>query len=529
MRIVAALLAASLLFGGPAAAAPAADAVLLDARRLAERGDRPAALDLLENRLAQPGIAVPDAAALHLEAAGQAVAARDRARARQHLSRLDALLPELARTPGQLPYVKLRMGLLHQALGDLRQAEPLLAAAVPALAAADAATRAQAGNALGMVRLELQRPDDAVLVFRRALELPGLRREVRVQLLVNLADAQLQAGQRAEAAATLARAEAQADGNAAARAAAQLVQAQLLLNQARLREAEALLEQAGARDAPVPDLRGHALMLLARARFDRGQMPEAARTALAAVAAYQESLGDWHPALARTYHLLGNAYGELRDRETAKGFFARAVDIEAAAFGPDSPQAQATQLEWAWIELQEGKREAAERRAAVAAPVLDALEGTNPRLTGLSRVMAGLVAEESGRAALAVQRYREAQALIGRAGEAGKADRGFSLVRLGRLLTRMGQLGDAAAPLDEAIDLYPGLGSAERRRGWRMRWRRGRSCGCARATAGVRWIPAAAPMPCCASGWAPASAARTAPSAAAHARCSRTMRGCWSR
>jgi hypothetical protein len=50
--------------------------------------------------------------------------------------------------------------------------------------------------------------------------------------------------------------------------------------------------------------------------------------------------------------------------------------------------------------------------------------------------------------------------MIALARSSNSPDLGFSLIRLGRLLTRMGRYGEAEPPLDRAIALYERVGGA---------------------------------------------------------------------
>lgn len=451
------LLAATLLLPGTGSAAGPAtpEAAILAARAAASRGDVAAGLRGLEAALARSP-SPPDALALRLEAARLAVAAGERDRAAAHVAALERLLPLFAQAPSVLPRLQREAARLRQQLGDPRRAEPLLAAAAEGLRPSDPDAAGEALNALGMAQVELLRPNEAAATFQRAASLAGTGKW-RATLLVNLGNALLEAGDLDGARAALAGAEGAAL-DPAARNGAQLLRAQLLLRDVRPREAEALLEEAVAA-APDAASRGHALALLANSRFDRGRMPEALRAGLGAAAAYQDSLGPWHPALGRTLHLLGTASGELRDRAGAAAFFARASAIARRAFGPQSSQVAATEIEWAGVELLGGDLRAAERRIAGLAPLPAPADPADARLAGLAQVLRGLVAEARGEQGQAVERFRDAQRLIGLAGALGEVDLSFSEIRLGRLLTRMGRFGEAAPPIDRTVARHERLGS----------------------------------------------------------------------
>ena len=450
-----ALLAALLLAGGAAPSTATPEAAIIAARAAAERGELATGLRGLEAALARAP-SPPDAAALRLEAARLAIALGERDRANAHATALERLLPAFAQAQAVLPRLQREAARLREQLGDPRKAEPLLTAVAQGLAALAPNAAAEAANALGMAQVELLRPGEAAATFRRALARPG-GETWRATLLLNLGGALLEADDLDGARAALAEADG-ATQDAAARDGAVLLRAQLLLRDARLREGETLLEQAGAL-ASNEASRGHALFLLATARFNRGRMPEALRTGLAAAAAYQNSLGPWHPALGRTLHLLGTASGELRDRAGAAAFFARATEIARGAFGPRSSQVLATEIEWAGIELLDGNPRAAERRL-IGLTQPTATTGAEARLAGLAQVVHGLVAETRNASAEAVERFRAAQRLIGRAGAVGEVDLSFSEVRLGRLLTRMGRLNEAGPPIERALARHERLGTA---------------------------------------------------------------------
>jgi hypothetical protein len=177
-----------------------------------------------------------------------------------------------------------------------------------------------------------------------------------------------------------------AEGDVTLSDAVNFAEAQVLLREVRLKDAEALLEEIARRPTlSDPALRWHALLLLATSRFNRGVYPDADTAALAAAEAYRTSLGESHPVLGRTFHTLGTIHNKLHDRSGAASFFARAEAIERRSFGPNSVQFQATEIEQAWLDVQSGDLAAAERRAQTAlmfrrrlCPISDLRGAPNP-------------------------------------------------------------------------------------------------------------------------------------------------------
>jgi CHAT domain-containing protein len=353
---------------------------------------------------------------------------------------------------------------VYAQLGDFRHAAPLLSTAVHGLASSEPAMAAEAASALGTAELELQHPTQAITAFKRELALRekfAADQKGRVIAFVNLSNAELAADDLPAARAASDRAQQEAEGDASLSDAANFARAQVLLREVRLKEAEALLDEIAERPAlSDPALRGHALLLLATSRFNRGIYPEADAAALAAVEAYRGSLGEWHPILARTFRTLGTIHGKLQDRSAAAAYFARAEAIEQRSFGTNSVQYQATEIELAWLEIQSGDLAAAERRASSALKVFRAASLPDRRLEGIARIFLGLIAEAKKRPAEAVDDFRAGQLLIASARGNDSPDLGFSLIWLGRLLTRMGRYNEAEPPLDRAIALYEGLGGA---------------------------------------------------------------------
>ncbi len=455
---------AALIWAATAAAQPL-PAVVADARARAQAGDPGAALRLLEGWIARNGGRTTpiDSAAIQLEAARTAVASSNRDQVVAHLAAAERLAGAFGGDPALKARFHRELARLWEQLGNASRTEAQLHAALAAWPANDPDGAADAGNALGTAQLELRRPADAAASFADSLDLldrAGAIPARRVATLVNLATARLQAGSRAAAEEATARAEAVAGAAPPLRRAAALARAQMLMVQPDLRAAERILTEVADQADPADPVRGHALFLLATARFNRGLTPEAVQAGLAASAAYRSSLGEWHPALARTLHLLGTAYGELRDRKTATGFFTRADEIARRALGPAAAAVQATAIDWAWLELQDGDLGSAERRAGGVVATLGVQSRTEPRLAGLAQILVGLIAEARGQAPEAIARYRAGQQSIELAGPSAATDLGFSLVRLGRLLTRGRRLNEARAPIERAITVYQRAGGA---------------------------------------------------------------------
>jgi CHAT domain-containing protein len=439
---------------------------MLKAGSLAERGDPKRALQILEEWLQHPPVRTSDAdtLALHLEAARQAAAASEPERAAPHLMAVQRLSNSLSRVPVLRARLLRETAQIYAQVGDFRHAVPLLSNAVDGLELTEPATAAEAANALGVAWLELRNPTQAIAVFERELSLLDRAladKKRRVVTLVNLSNAELEAGDLPAARGASDRAQQAAEGDASLSDAVNFAEAQVLLREVRLKDAEALLEEIAERPTlSDPTLRGHALLLLATSRFNRGVYPDADTVALAAAEAYRTSLGEWHPVLGRTFHTLGTIHNKLHDRSGAASFFARAEDIERRSFGPNSVQFQATEIEWAWLDVQSGDLPAAERRANAALKVFQTASLPDQRLEGSTLILLGLIAEAKNRLVEAVQDFRAGQRLVALARSNDSPDLGFSLIRLGRLLTRMGRYEEAEPPLNRAVTLYERVGGA---------------------------------------------------------------------
>ena len=457
----------ALLLGAatPPPSLPAPEPALREAQALTARGDTAGALRVLEKTLARLPARGDEAnaTALHLEAARTAANANETARAKAHLDAFERLSPVFGSAPTLLARLRREAARVATRLGNPQAAERLLSKTVVILAASDAAVAAEAANALGLAQLDLHYYQTAEASFTWSLSLlegAPAPEELRVTVLVNLSSTLIEASRINEARAMVRRAEEAAGTNPRWRNEVALVKAQILLRDSDIPGAKQLLESS-ARDASVDDpSRPHMLLLLATAHFNSGFMPEAIRAGLEAAEAYRVTLGSRHPALARTYHLLGTAYADLKSLARAGEFFVRATDIERASFGDRSVQLQSTELERAWLDVQTDELANAAQRAERALIVLKQANGVDHRLEGIANVILGLVAEKRRDNNRAVDRYRTAQRLVTEARGERSPDLGFSLVRLGRLFTRLRRYDEAQSALDRAVAIYEHAGSA---------------------------------------------------------------------
>jgi tetratricopeptide (TPR) repeat protein len=267
-----------------------------------------------------------DSAVFHVKAAAYAEAGGEPERARDHLREVVRLLPAYAPAPQWHARLAKEAAEIFVRIGDFGSAEPLLTSSSEELVGISLSEAADAANLLGIVRLELRRPDQACPAFEKSLALltrEGAAESRQVPVLHNLAMCQLQSGRTLEARTTIEALRTNSGNDPGLRRQADLVEAQLLLAEAKLKEAGTILRAISEATLDNDPLRGHALFLLAAARFDRGLTREAAEAGLAAAAAYRSTLGEWHPVLARTFHLLGNVYEELWDFSSAEDFFAK--------------------------------------------------------------------------------------------------------------------------------------------------------------------------------------------------------------
>ena len=461
----AALVALALVLGG-AAPIPCAkpQTVLWHAAELATTGKATAALYLLETFLTNCSrrLSDVDSAVIHVKAASYAGSAGEPEKARDHLREVVRLLPAYAPAPQWHARLAKEAAEIFVRIGDFGSAESLLTSSSEELVGVNLAEAADAANALGVVELELRRPEQACSAFETSLALlkqGGAPESSQVPVLYNLATCQVQSGRTEKARTTIEALRASSGDDLRLHRHADLVEAQVLLSEAKLKEAGTILRAIAENTNEDDPVRGHALFLLATARFDRGLTREAAEAGLAAAAACRSTLGDWHPVLARTFHLLGNTYEELWDFSSAEDFFAKAAEIKRRDFGPRSAQFAETEIERGWLELRTGYLESADERARRTLEFLEQRAVPDRRREGLAHILVGLVAEARGDREDAVENYLAGQRLIEMAGGPQSPDLTFSLVRLGRLLTRMGRHQEAKTRLDRAIAIYHQLRS----------------------------------------------------------------------
>jgi CHAT domain-containing protein len=459
-RARAALLAFAVVLGG-AAPIPrdAPQSALDDAAKLAASANPRAALKRLETFLTNSTDHLNDAdsAVIHVKAASYAGLAGEPEEARKHLNEVVRLLPVYAPAPQLHARLAIEAAEIYVQIGDLGSAEPLLASSARELAGVDRVEVADAASALGMVELELLRPEQACAAFDKSLALLSRAKAAqsrRVPVLYNLVMCQLQLGKSTDARRTLQTLKAASTNDPDLRLQAGLAEAQFLLREAKLKEAGTILKGIAETSKDNDPVRGDALFLLATARFDRGLTREAIEAGLAAARAYHTTRGDRHPVLGRTFHLLGNAYEELWDFDTAEDYFFKATGIERFNFGDSSVQYAGTEIERGWLELRTGHAESADGRARRTLKFLEQSAVPDRRREGLAHILVGLVAEAQGRQQDAVDNYLAGQRLIELASGPQSPDLTFSLVRLGRLLTVMGRDQEAEAKLDRAIAIY---------------------------------------------------------------------------
>jgi CHAT domain-containing protein len=440
---------------------------------MAARGELEEALATLEPCFAanRPAVAAPDLAILRLEAAQIATESGEPDRARKHLTAAEEIAGGSAFRTEPILAGRLRRELaaVREKLGDLLPAERLLTSALPPLTSGDPKAAADAMNERGTVRLELLHLSEAIMDFegslvllRRGSRTPGIEPSgpAAATILTNLAIAYAEENdaEHAHAAATRARVAAGTDPGLLS--AADLAEAQALLRDLRIIDAEALLEHVAGQAVLGDPLRGHALLSLAMSRFDRGRMSEAATAATDAIDAYHAAHEERNPAFARAQHALGTALTALGSDVRAAAAFESASSVWRTTFGLQSVPYQMTQIELSWLDLRSDDVTAADRRTR---KILDAIAQVPPpdkRPEGLATILLGLIAEKRDNSQDAILLFRRGQRLIERARGPLSPDLGFSLVRLGRLLTRLGRYTDAAPPLDRAIAIYDHVGGA---------------------------------------------------------------------
>lgn len=441
--------------------------VLTEARTLQSAGNAVAGLARIDRFLDGAGrrSSLPDRAILHLEGARLALAAGTPEQAERHLDAAESIASGSAFRPQPLLQARLQRELARQRerLGDLSRANDLLSAALPTFERGDAVAAAEAMNARGVVRLELLLLDQAQADFRRSLvfaERGQAPIDLRISILSNLTLAAAESGQLLAARVAAMQARQLAQGSDRLLRIADFANAQVLMRELDIATAESILALVAEQAAEDDPLRGHSLMSLANARFNRGRMAEAAEAATQAVEAYRRSIGERHPGYARALHTLGTALAGIGDTQSAEAALKQAKAVQELAFGQTSIQFQASEIELAWLDIRAGRFADADNRGERALRTYALTPPHDARPIGLALVTRGLAAEGMGDRQRAVGFYRQGQARIEQARGPNSPDLGFSLVRLGRLLTRTGAYRDAAPPLDRAIGIYEAAGGA---------------------------------------------------------------------
>jgi len=462
-RLAALLLALVLTGQGAAPPVTGAETVLRSARVLQTSGRPDAALRELAAYLARPAPPSLDHVVIRLEAARAGTAAGRRDAARTHLAAAVRMLVQLRPEAVLRARFQREFARVYESLGDMRGAEPLLQDAIAGLRGHDNAAAAEAANALGVTLTELGRPTAALRALQASLDAlfdAGITGEPVVTALVNMTSAELEAGRPEAARGAAERARQAAESDPLLTPIAQLALAQVLLRESDLVAAEATLNALAEREAPTV-LRAHALHLLATSRFNRGQQPEAAEAGFRALDAYRATLGEAHPAFGRALHTLGVIHIELAAPVAARAFLGRSIAVASAAFGANALQAQLPAIELAALDVQSpGGVAAAEQRARSALAVLRVGSLPDRRPEALATVVLARAAEARAQIDVAVGLYRRAQGIFEATRGSQTPDLGFSLVRLGRMLTRAGRYAEAAPPLDRAIALYERVGGA---------------------------------------------------------------------
>lgn len=452
--------------------------ILQKARTFANNGEYSEALGELEAVFSseRSDISPADLVILRLEAAVIEVNAGKPEKAKQHLERAEQSLsgPAFRSEPVLVARLQHRLATVWDNMGDLRRAEALLTLSLITLTsdARSMSIASDAMNELGTIHLELLQIDAAIQNFKKSLELraaatsnaaKAASEPAAARILTNLAMAYAENNNPANAHAAVTRAREAAGNDKALRAMADLAEAQALLRGLKVAEAEELLNRIAAEAGIDQELRGHALSSLARSQFDRGRMSEAVVSASGAIEAYRAAHQERRPAFARAQHTLGTALTSLGEDDRARGAFysAAAVWSDLEDSGTKSMPYQMTQLEVAFLDVRKRDYSKAQQTGEAARDAFRNGRLPDKRPEGLAAVLLGVVAEGREQNEEAVALFREGQAGIESARGPLSPDLGFSLVRLGRLLTRMGRYAEAGPPLDRAIDIYQNVGGFE--------------------------------------------------------------------
>ncbi|WP_439816960.1 CHAT domain-containing protein [Zavarzinia sp. CC-PAN008] len=396
-----------------------AAAILLDLAIIASRTQRPLEARTLALRAGETGLAAAD-----LTPTEQGQLARECAR----------LLAETGEHAAALPYA--------------RGAARLLA---------DSPQAGEAGNALALALLAVGHAVEAQTVLQ---DLEGrLAAGASPGFLAVLAGNRVEAnialgrGQAALAAARDALAWAAADAGQEARAVAGYAQAAALAYTGDRRGAEQTLAQViadlRAAGQERSTLAANAAMLHGRILFDRGLYLEAEPYLRTAVALYEAASA---PAgLAQALHALGNTYQALARLDDAARHLDRAAQVLGASLGPEATQTLATRIERAGLDTMMGFAGPATDAAARIIAALDETTAPRGRLLGLAHALKGLALLEKGHESQAAAAFEMAIALLDRHGGARNPDAFRSLIELGRIRTRQGQVAQAQPLLDRAV------------------------------------------------------------------------------
>jgi CHAT domain-containing protein len=359
---------------------------------------------------------------------------------------------------------------VHLQLNDLAAAGRLFSLALPTLEDEDLEAAIDVLGRRGLVRKALLLLPAAATDFARVLTLIDVARRasldpphaVAVDAAINLADTRAEMGEVDTVRAAARRARAEAGEDRLLQARASYAEARAGLQSLDVVAADQALVQLAALPEVASDaIRGHALLVLATSRFNRGSMSAAGEAAAEAVEAYRATTGDRSLPFAEAQHTLGTAQVELGNEIAAATAFQSASDIRRAILGQASGPFLATEVERALLDVRLGNLRGAKARADQAREAYRTSAPLDSRPEGLAIVILGLVAEAEGRTDDAIAQYRDAQARITAARGPDSPDLGFSLVRLGRLLTRSGRAAEAGRPIDDAIAIYGGPGGGD--------------------------------------------------------------------
>jgi CHAT domain-containing protein/TolA-binding protein len=327
--------------------------------------------------------------------------------------------------------------------------------AVRALATAGTMEWVKAQAALGNTLLELARAQEAAVAFRSAydkLSQNGGAAAERLALLINIINAELALGDIEEANRLLGQAEAIAAHQPKLQSEIDYARALVLSRDGRLRDAQATLGELIQRgDNEL--LGAHALLQLSNVLVARGLFVEAEPVTRSAIDAYGRLLSANHPIAARALHNLALIYEALGRGSDAAKIYDRAIAIETAAFGSNSAQAQATNIERAWLDINQKALASGERRARETLRALDPNIRANRRYLGFAHIILGILANAKKRPDEARREFEQGIALVGEAVGVDSPDLYLSLTELGILETESGNFAAAEIALAHAIKI----------------------------------------------------------------------------